>query len=632
MPKEIVPAINLDAGGFHQGETSDPDVSVLYHNTIPIKTGQNEWSLVQRPTYKSYSDQSGTNIRAKAMITSGVWVLLATTDNFYKIAFTSGTTSTSPSIANVDPTLNLVHDAADSATVFTDSGESWTVNAFVDHIIYNSGDGSIGVCVSNTATTITVDSLTGGADNTFQSGDTVHVNGIGGEPRALGSLLVFNDDTSGDMAVINDPGHSGGSFEEKGSLYYSVLTSAVVTRITDVHLPGNDPFNALIRGAVELNGYLFISGLNGKIFNCTNGDITSWPAADFIVAERNNDKGIYIGKHQDHVVWFGNKGIEFFYDAANTNGSPLNRRQDIYYSIRSSNPNSFVESGNSTYFIGVDDTAKAGLFVLENFNIRRVESPMFDSIINRSQIRDYDGAPLSTFGTQAAVVSIPGSGSFYVYTFDKSSISTDQMTGTYAVHLETGIVSKWYTGSTPTNRGTDTTWTDSIFPLCGGSLYGGSAYGSGTSSSNKVLFYNGHIADLDEYNDSDSTANQLDDLGLTAPFCGYYTHPIDFKTNDRKRINKLSVLHYPSIDSHTSVGTGLVSISHLNFGEEVGAGTLGGYDKDDFSTARTVGLSTMKAQLYRGGIFRMRTYKIEFTPGDRQTIKGLELDYDLLRG
>jgi len=63
------------------------------------------------------------------------------------------------------------HDAATSATVMEDSTASFTVNEFVDEIIHNTPDGSQGVVVSNTATTITVASLKGGTDNQFENGD-----------------------------------------------------------------------------------------------------------------------------------------------------------------------------------------------------------------------------------------------------------------------------------------------------------------------------------------------------------------------------------------------------------------------------------------------------------------------------
>ena len=64
------------------------------------------------------------------------------------------------------------HDAATSATIMTDSGESFTVDEFIDLIIENRTDASEGPITDNAATTITTSGLTGGTGNNFESGDS----------------------------------------------------------------------------------------------------------------------------------------------------------------------------------------------------------------------------------------------------------------------------------------------------------------------------------------------------------------------------------------------------------------------------------------------------------------------------
>jgi len=70
------------------------------------------------------------------------------------------------------------HDAADHATVMTDSVRAlghWVNNELVGATIYNITDGSSGVITANTDHTVTVAALVGGADNTWQAGDTYMV-------------------------------------------------------------------------------------------------------------------------------------------------------------------------------------------------------------------------------------------------------------------------------------------------------------------------------------------------------------------------------------------------------------------------------------------------------------------------
>jgi len=61
--------------------------------------------------------------------------------------------------------------STNNATVMTDSGESWTVDAFIGYVIWNTTDDSKGLITSNTSNTVTVGELTGGTTNNWNSGD-----------------------------------------------------------------------------------------------------------------------------------------------------------------------------------------------------------------------------------------------------------------------------------------------------------------------------------------------------------------------------------------------------------------------------------------------------------------------------
>ena len=66
--------------------------------------------------------------------------------------------------------------AGSSATVMTDSAASFTVDALIGWKIYNVTDGSYGIVTDNDATTVTVASLTGGAENDWDQGDIYEIN------------------------------------------------------------------------------------------------------------------------------------------------------------------------------------------------------------------------------------------------------------------------------------------------------------------------------------------------------------------------------------------------------------------------------------------------------------------------
>jgi len=67
------------------------------------------------------------------------------------------------------------HTGGSSATVLTDSTQSWTTDEWIGYWIKNTTDGCVGTIVSNTATTITVDDLYGGTGDTWESADAYNI-------------------------------------------------------------------------------------------------------------------------------------------------------------------------------------------------------------------------------------------------------------------------------------------------------------------------------------------------------------------------------------------------------------------------------------------------------------------------
>lgn len=65
-----------------------------------------------------------------------------------------------------------------SATVLTDSSQSWTTNEWVGYTVFNRTDGSSGRITANDATTITVTALAGGSDNSWDADDLYDVGSL----------------------------------------------------------------------------------------------------------------------------------------------------------------------------------------------------------------------------------------------------------------------------------------------------------------------------------------------------------------------------------------------------------------------------------------------------------------------
>lgn len=75
-------------------------------------------------------------------------------------------------------TTTAAHDGGNNeATVLTDSSQAWTISEFIGRTVYNITDGSSGIITANTATTITVASLSGGTDDDWDTGDLYNIDG-----------------------------------------------------------------------------------------------------------------------------------------------------------------------------------------------------------------------------------------------------------------------------------------------------------------------------------------------------------------------------------------------------------------------------------------------------------------------
>jgi hypothetical protein len=101
------------------------------------------------------------------------------------------------------------------ALTFHSHSLSLTVDELVGNILRDITDGSTGIVTSNTETTITVDSLTGGADDTVGEGDTFSVTIDPGE----GNHFVFEpipwrDRGAGDLDVVPFPSFTGSAISD----------------------------------------------------------------------------------------------------------------------------------------------------------------------------------------------------------------------------------------------------------------------------------------------------------------------------------------------------------------------------------------------------------------------------------
>ena len=162
---------------------------------------------------------------------------------------------------------------------------------------------------------------------------------------------------------------------------WTVNSGDTLAQITDPDFP-----TSLTGGSAVVDGYLFVMDTTGVIYQSKLDDPTNWNALNFVEAEREPDSGVFISKHLGHVVAFGSRTIEFFYNAANPTGSVLSRRNDIFYSIGSVGPNTFFKTDDQIYFLHVNETGNLGLSVIAGMEWRPLSSTFVDSILTNERV------------------------------------------------------------------------------------------------------------------------------------------------------------------------------------------------------------------------------------------------------
>jgi len=188
MPKQVY---KLDQ--FHGGLNSNADPRDIAENELSAATDimVDELGMI-RTLGGSINHDSFTSTSARPFtgaITSGYGL-------FYWSSDSKG--------ANVLSTdYSGTHTAADSSTIMTDSAASFPVDALIGATINNTTDGSSGVITDNTATTVTVASLSGGSDNSWDdaANDAYTITNF---PKTGDNYLAFSDsDTTGTVSVYS---------------------------------------------------------------------------------------------------------------------------------------------------------------------------------------------------------------------------------------------------------------------------------------------------------------------------------------------------------------------------------------------------------------------------------------------
>ena len=158
---------------------------------------------------------------------------------------------------------------------------------------------------------------------------------------------------------------------------WTIDTSDTLTEVTDVDYP-----TSLVDGVAFLDQYVFVLDDKGTVWNSVVSDPTSWETTDFITAEGEPDAGVAITTHYNYIVVFGEYTVEFFYDAANASGSPLDKVDASIIHIGCAAGQSVQKFDNTVMWVGQDRSGGKRVYMLEGTSQTPVSSKPVERLLN----------------------------------------------------------------------------------------------------------------------------------------------------------------------------------------------------------------------------------------------------------
>lgn len=132
-----------------------------------------------------------------------------------------------------------------------------------------------------------------------------------------------------------------------------------------------------------LDGYIFVIGAGQRIYNSTLGAPTTFSTStDFIETEQYGDAALYCFTYRNYLCVVGANSMEFFYDAANENGSPLARQTGYSHRLGFGSMLQFalgtvtklhVNYDNEVYILLTNTAQQIGLYRLLDFGVTLVQ-------------------------------------------------------------------------------------------------------------------------------------------------------------------------------------------------------------------------------------------------------------------
>ena len=199
---------------------------------------------------------------------------------------------------------------------------------------------------------------------------------------------------------------------------FQVLTGAPTTEGTALAYLNAFP-TPHIPTPTFVDGYIILPQ-RSDVYNCILDEPTKWDSGQYLTAEMFPDAVVGLARQNNQVVVFGGNSIEFFYDAANVNGSPLARNDSTTIQMGNAAPYAVYQNEKAFIFAAQSDSGGRGVWQVEGFTPKKVSDEFIDRILDQEvDMSDCRGFGLRTMGHLFYVLNLPTLGRTLVYDLDE---------------------------------------------------------------------------------------------------------------------------------------------------------------------------------------------------------------------
>jgi hypothetical protein len=320
---------------------------------------------------------------------------------------------------------------------------------------------------------------------------------------------------------------------------------------------------------VFLDGYIFLLKTGtGDLYNSNLNDPMLWTAGDFISCEILPDQSVRPIKLNNYIAIFGTNSIEYFWDAGNTSGSPL-QRNDTPVKFNGY-LGGYAQWGNKAIFVGNNVEGQPDVFILQDLKM--------DGIGDVTLTRYLGGLNAQFDSYRGSMVAIAGHVFYVLYT---------GLNYTFVYDLTTKLWTRWGYANSP------------YFDMVGCV----NVKKSGSYSCYFIRQQNGSVYNMQEGLGTDSS---------TSFTCRGITPNQTFDTYNQKYMSQVTVWCDRGITSTETMQLSWTDTDYLTF-----------------STPRDINFFQERPSTDRLGRFRRRAFKWEYTGSGPFRIKGLEVKINM---